>query len=473
VPHRPSQTTIANVLEAESTVALLSTALLDWSPFRAHGCDDSSGEAVRTALRSMYPEKSPDIFNVLRLQQVVKQLSLECFDTANGQRKALCYQAAKRYHVAQKKTVGLYQVFEKSKRIAAKLDRKAIVKSLACPCDPYNKKKRHTCLDAFREQIGAVHRWRVCYYALPYGDRQRRLATMFSDEHGAQMVSKFQDTAAFKMQYFFMQRPVCKEAFQRLTGIDKHSLRRGRTCGTSDRIVDPNALIAVPAFLDGRHARKYLCSRAWLLSYAESHADYNPIDGTMLLPAGRKHHYYNMYKQQCISSGIGDQAASQSVFLEMWRMDCAWIKLRQTHSPFTKCGLCEFLKGCSEATADMQVRQQLLKRLSDHYEFAATQRVQLSLYWKQSEMNPLQLCLMSVDKMDQLKTIFPRFAAMQQADFMKTSVRLRVGIVGCYATRFAISHQPINGKMEEGRGKRVEGRVTKKEEGKITKERTQ
>ena len=90
----------------------------------------------------------------------------------------------------------------------------------------------------------------------------------------------------------------------------------------------------------------------------------------------------------------------------------------------------------------MEVRHTVLTRLATHYEFAAAQRLCLSYLWKKSEANPLQLCLMSVDKMDQMKSIFPRFAAMQQADFMKTATRLRVGIVGCYIP--GVYREPIN-----------------------------
>ena len=138
-----------------------------------------------------------------------------------------------------------------------------------------------------------------------------------------------------------------------------------------------------------------------------------------------------MYESFCKENAIIEPLGRQA-FLQLWRSDCAWIKLRQTHSPFTKCGLCEFLKGCAQAAQDMEVRHAVLTRLATHYEFAAAQRLCLSYLWKKSEANPLQLCLMSMDKMDQMKTIFPRFAAMQQADFMKTATRLRVGIVGCY-----------------------------------------
>ena len=87
-----------------------------------------------------------------------------------------------------------------------------------------------------------------------------------------------------------MGKPVCINAFMLLTGIDKHAVTRAR----GRALAEPPQLYpltpgTMPAFLDGRNAKKYLAGRAWLLDYAESHADYNTMDGAMLLPAGRKY----------------------------------------------------------------------------------------------------------------------------------------------------------------------------------------
>ena len=118
------------------------------------------------------------------------------------------------------------------------------------------------------------------------------------------------------MQQPDMGRPVCKDACMQLSGIDKHALHRARERVLSTRPITPGALAMMPAFLDGRNANKYLSARAWLTAYAEGHADYNPMNGEMLLPAGHRCFYYNMYRESCESASSIDPA-SQATFLEM------------------------------------------------------------------------------------------------------------------------------------------------------------
>ena len=232
-PGRPQQSEIEKVLKAEEDLTLLSVALCGWSPFMPKGSDDPSGEAIRTALQRSYPENNPDIYNVLRLRQVTKLLQLESYDTVKGERRELCYQAAGRYHLARKKTEGLYSIFKRSGHIAAALDIKRLTRLLAGSCSR-DTKKTHTCLNDFRDTVNAVWKWRVCFYALPYADRERRIAQLFYDELQAAIQAQCGDRESFRMQYQFMGRPVCKEAFQMLTAIDKHAPFRGRQCGAAD-----------------------------------------------------------------------------------------------------------------------------------------------------------------------------------------------------------------------------------------------
>ena len=115
---------------------------------------------------------------------------------------------------------------------------------------------------------------------------------------------------------------------------------------------------------------------------------------------------------------------------QAWRVDLPWIKVRGSHSPFTKCGLCEFLKGCVGKAEDESVRSMLLNRIGRHYEFAASQRLVLSNIWQKCQFNPRERTLISIDKMDQQKTMLPRVQHLMKTLIMKGAPRLVCGVVG-------------------------------------------
>ena len=71
-----------------------------------------------------------------------------------------------------------------------------------------------------------------------------------------------------------------------------------------------------------------------------------------------------------------------------------------------------------------------LTRLGRHYQFAAAQRLALSYLWVQAAQDPKEVTLMSIDKMDQSKTMIPRVHSLLKTQIMKAEGRLVVGLVG-------------------------------------------
>lgn len=78
---------------------------------------------------------------------------------------------------------------------------------------------------------------------------------------------------------------------------------------------------------------------------------------------------------------------------------------------------------------DAALRQKLLLRLGEHYEFQAAQRVAASNIFAASETTD-DLLAVSWDKMDQAKTIVPRIAALANTHFQKGGTRLVVSLIG-------------------------------------------
>ena len=109
-----------------------------------------------------------------------------------------------------------------------------------------------------------------------------------------------------------------------------------------------------------RHPRQdapvYLQMRAWLLDYAETAGDYSPLDACLWLPSGRKFYYYCVYKTQHTG-----RCGSADTFYKMWRNEFPWIKI-SGGCLFTRCGLCDSLKGAAAAARTQAIRDTIIYR---------------------------------------------------------------------------------------------------------------
>ena len=86
--------------------------------------------------------------------------------------------------------------------------------------------------------------------------------------------------------------------------------------------------------------------------------DYSPLDSCLWLPPGRKFYYYCIYKNQ-----HKGRAGKVDTFYKMWKTEFPWIRI-SGGCLFTRCGLCEFLKGTASAAKSNAVRDTIIYRFS-------------------------------------------------------------------------------------------------------------
>lgn len=106
-----------------------------------------------------------------------------------------------------------------------------------------------------------------------------------------------------------------------------------------------------------------------------------------------------------------------------------WLRCRKS-TPFTKCGLCEYLVHCIYNAAQGSGRVKLMNRLALHHSWQGAQRKCLDELIEQSRRTPLDLVVFSIDKLDQQKSIVPHSHSMRTTAFFKQGNRFVVGLVG-------------------------------------------
>ena len=142
-------------------------------------------------------------------------------------------------------------------------------------------------------------------------------------------------------------------------------------------------------------------------------------------------YYYAIYVEDAERLNLPEECVGKlDLFYKVWRNEFPWVKLRSETSMFAKCGLCEFLHSAAHAAINSAQRQMFISRLGRHYQFAAAQRLALSYLWVQAAQDPKEVTLMSIDKMDQSKTMIPRVHSLLKTQIMKAEGRLVVGLVG-------------------------------------------
>lgn len=161
-----------------------------------------------------------------------------------------------------------------------------------------------------------------------------------------------------------------------------------------------------------------------------------------MLPHCYEEYFYSVYYRDCVTRETpAGHVASLSYFLHVWRTELPWVKLRAPSGPFTHCGLCDFMRMIISATQDSAVKNKLLLRLGDHYQFQAAQRIAASNMFATSQRDPSTLLAVSWDKMDQAKNIIPRVKSLSNTQFMKGGTRLVVSLVGVLCP--SVTQRPI------------------------------
>ena len=270
---------------------------------------------------------------------------------------------------------------------------------------------------------------------------------MFAQQKGERTEER---NGTFVTHYKVLGQPVCRDAFIACTGIYADTLQRARQAANTGLPVGktslPAAIAGLPAANTGlpvpepnslwvsRRPSAYMDARAWLLDYAKVHADTSPLNDRMLLPAGLKKYYYALYYRDRLVHDIAEERiASMTTFLDAWRQELPWIQIRTPSGPFTRCGVCEYLKMLLGKASDTSLRSILLARLGSHYDFQSAQRIAMTNLFRESERDPRELMAVAWDKMDQQKTIIPRVAALAHTAFQKSGQRLVMPLTGVLA----------------------------------------
>ncbi|CAK0888869.1 unnamed protein product [Prorocentrum cordatum] len=122
---------------------------------------------------------------------------------------------------------------------------------------------------------------------------------------------------------------------------------------------------------------------------------------------------------------MGDSTCFQMQYRIFGRKVCrdAFIALTGMHA-------CTLQDARNLAAKDQCVKDLLLRKLGQHYEFQAAQRMAMNQLFAESERHPEELVTVGWDKMDQAKTILPRVKALSNTQFQKGGSRLIAHLIG-------------------------------------------
>ena len=93
---------------------------------------------------------------------------------------------------------------------------------------------------------------------------------------------------------------MCRDAFQKLTGLGASSLQEARAHTLEGRVTWSSPKERGVHGLLSNHAKPaaYLGARQWLEQYANTHAEWSPTEARAYLPAGRKLFYFHHYRSE-------------------------------------------------------------------------------------------------------------------------------------------------------------------------------
>lgn len=241
---------------------------------------------------------------------------------------------------------------------------------LAKPCGRHGAS--HTCLDAFRANPVAVRNWRVLWRSMSPASRRKALLQAYAASLAA--YEQAGSIGKWTMNHKILGINVCNTVFHMITGIGGSSLQKARVAAQEHK-QSSLSLSELPTFLQisaNSKPRLYIDCRLWLEEYAETHGDWDPVDGNCALPAGRKLFYFLVYEHQRKTQKM--ESASLDTFCCAWRCECPWLRIARTLCSYTACGICSFLRDNIDRTPrDAPEPMAAYKtRLAKHYEFQST-----------------------------------------------------------------------------------------------------
>lgn len=225
----------------------------------------------------------------------------------------------------------------------------------------------HMCLEAFKDNPQVVRNWRLLWHSLPRSTRAELLIKLFNQVGNTGMMT-------------FLGVRVCQKAFTMLAGIGASALSSAKGRASTGRVSVWTSRESLQGMMIKPTSKdpKYLDAREWLEVYADRHAEQSPMTGAFCLPSGRKTLYWAQYVYEREQEPGGSTApASCSTFMKAWKRECPHIVVTKSVAMFTRCGLCDFLQTelarCPRS--DAAVADMLRRRLGQHYEFQAAQRL--------------------------------------------------------------------------------------------------
>lgn len=291
-----------------------------------------------------------------------------------------------------------------------------------------------------------VENWRILWWSLPKTSRKDHLLKAYVASL-ANHKAVGGTTERWRMQFHFLGRPVCRNAFMLLTGCGAQTCHEARQAALAGKLswVSCAELGLASSIRNSSKAAKYLGARQWLEWYAAMYAERSPMSDVAYLPAGRKAFYYEHYQRDILKrAGLAPgvyapednpdlQLADLSTFLKAWRMEVPWLIVSKSVSMFTRCSVCEYLKLLKEQTPkeQEQLRAAIGARLGRHFEFQAAQRLAHARVEEDCAQSGGQKWLMVIDKMDQKKTIVPTvWSQLPTPLFKDPDRRIIAGVIG-------------------------------------------
>ena len=147
-----------------------------------------------------------------------------------------------------------------------------------------------------------VYNWRVLWWSLPWVSRKEWMLRFFGGSLKASRAAGFPDER-WRVQFSFLGQHVCRHAFSSLTGIGISVLHDARKSALDNKVSwSPSSERGFHGGAIKNHWKPaaYLGARQWLEWYAETHAEWSPMESKAYLPAGRKVFYYYQYRKDIL-----------------------------------------------------------------------------------------------------------------------------------------------------------------------------